>query len=337
MELDKNTNITSAEHAQLWNAYMNASITSTIVKYFLAKVEDPDIESVLQEALTLTTTHLETLTNIFTKENKPVPMGFNDQDLNTKAPRLYSDNYFLQHILQLGMAGMFTFSASTSLSIRHDIYTFFSKGLQEYNHLHQKATSVSLAKGLYLRSPTIPTPNEVDFVKKQNFLTGWLGKRRPLTTQEITYLYSNLERNSLGIAMLTGFSQVVKSKEIKKYLIRGIEIARKHMNIFRSILEENHVPTPMGSDSMVTDSTNVSPFSDKLMMYHVNGMSTLGIGFYGVSISTNIRRDLAVHYTRLTAEIALYSEDGATLLIDNEWLEEPPRMVNRNELVKPNK
>ncbi|MDQ0300241.1 hypothetical protein J2S78_002688 [Salibacterium salarium] len=334
MELDKNTNITSAEHAQLWNAYMNASITSTIVKYFLAKVEDPDIESVLQEALTLTTTHAETLTHMFTKENKPVPIGFNDQDLNTNAPRLYSDNYFLQHILQLGMAGMFSFSAAINLSIRHDIYTFFSEGFQKYNHLHQKAASVSLEKGLYLRPPTVPTPNEVDFVKKRNFLTGWFGKRRPLMTQEIAYLFSNLERNSLGIAMLTGFSQVVKSKEVKNYIIRGIEIAKKHVNIFRSILEENHVPTPMGSDSMVTDSANVSPFSDKLIMYHVTGMTTLGIGFYGLSISTNIRRDLSVHYTRLTAEIALYSEDGATLMIDNEWLEEPPRMVNRDELVR---
>ncbi|WP_246031675.1 DUF3231 family protein [Salibacterium salarium] len=332
-----NINLTTAEHSQLWSAYMNSSISSIMIKYFIAKVEDHDIHGVLQEALTLTTDHLEQITDMFTKENKPIPIGFTDQDVNVNAPRLYSDNYFLQHTFQLGIFGMFTFSSSVSLSTRKDIHQFFSEGLRKYNDLHEKASSVSLQKGLYLRPPTVPTPNEVDFVKKQNFLTGWFGERRPLTTQEITYLYSNIQRNSLGIAMLTGFSQVVKSKEIKNFIIRGIEIAKKHVNIFNSILEESQVPTPMGSDSMVTGSADIAPFSDKLMMYHVTGMITLGIGFYGLSISTNIRRDLAVHYTRLSAEIALYSEDGANIMIDNEWLEEPPRMVDRDELAKANK
>lgn len=136
---------------------------------------------------------------------------------------------------------------------------------------------------------------------------------------------------------MTGFSQVATSKEVTEYIRRGIQIAKKHVNIFSSILNEEDVPAPMGSDSMVTDSNDIAPFSDKLMLYHVTEMITLGIAFYGISISTNIRRDLIANYTRLTGEIALYSEDGANIMIDNEWLEEPPRMVDRDELAKTDK
>lgn len=334
MQMDQNIDLTSSELSQIWGAYMGASLASKVLRYFHAKVEDNEIRPVIQDALTLTESHLIKLRTIFEKENKPLPIGFTDQDVNVDAPRLYTDNYFLQYIFQMSALGLSAFQMSVTLSTREDIYLFFSEGLREYNQLHQKTMLVLLSKGLYTRPPYIPTPNEVDFVKKQSFLTGWFGERRPLLAIEIANLFANIERNSLGIATLTGFSQVAKSREVKKYLIRGIEIAEKHANIFSSVLKDSQVPTPMGSDAMATDSAQIAPFSDKLMLFHTTGLITLGIGFYGISISSNVRKDLATHYARLSAEIGLYSEDGANIMIDNEWLEEPPRMVDRAELAK---
>lgn len=313
---------------------MNASLTSKVLSYFHAKVEDDEIRPVIQDALTLTESHLIKLKTLFEKENKPLPIAFTDQDVNVDAPRLYTDNYFLQYILQFSALGLSACQMAVTMSTREDVYLFFSEGLSEFNQLHQKTMLVSLTKGLYTRPPYIPTPNKVDFVKKQSFLTGWFGEKRPLMAIEIANLFSNMERNNLGIATLTGFSQVVKSKEVKKFLIRGIEIAEKHATVFGSVLKDSDVPTPAGSDSMVTDSANISPFSDKLILFHTTELITLGIGFYGLSISTNVRRDIAAHYTRLSAEIGLYSEDGANMMIENEWLEEPPRMVDRDELTK---
>ncbi|PAV27824.1 hypothetical protein CIL05_19950 [Virgibacillus profundi] len=336
MESNKEVNLTASEIAEVWGAYMNASLTSTVLSYFIEKVEDEDISPVLEQAQTLSQSQLKKLTSIFEQENKPIPIGFTNEDVNLEAPRLYTDNYFLQYVFQMGMLGMASFSAAVGMSTREDIYQFFSEGLTKFNELHETALSVSKSKGLYNSPPSIPTPKEVDFVKKQSFLTGWFGERRPLTALEIASLFSNIVHNSLGVATLTGFSQVAKSKEVTEYISRGMQIAKKHVNVFSSILNEQDVPAPMGSDSMVTDSNNIAPFSDKLMLFHVTGMIALGIGFYGLSISTNIRRDLVANYTRLTAEIALYSEDGANLMIDNEWLEEPPRMVDRDELAKSN-
>ncbi|WP_176555775.1 DUF3231 family protein [Virgibacillus ndiopensis] len=332
--MDQNISLTASEISQIWGAYQNASITSTVLRYFNKIVEDEEIRPVIQDALSLTQSHLEQLTRIFEKEGKPVPNGFNDQDVSLDAPRLYSDNYMLQYTLQQGSLGMFAFTQSLSLSTREDIYLFFSEGYRDYNKLHQKALLVSLTKGLYIRPPYIPTPDKVDYVKKQSFLTGWFGEKRPLTAIEIAFLFSNIQRNSLGIATLTGFSQVTKSKEIRDYIVRGVEIAKKHVNVFTSILKDSQVPVPMWSDSMVTNAATFAPFSDKLMMAHVTGMISLGISFYGMSITANPRRDLVTHYTRLSGEIALYSEDGSNIMIDNGWLEEPPRMVDRDELAK---
>jgi hypothetical protein len=328
-----NIKLTSAEISQIWGAYMNDSLSSCMLNYFIGIVEDGEIRSIVKYALELSQTRLQKLIQIFNNENLPVPYGFSEKDVNKNAPRLFSDIFLLDYLRQMGMLGMSAYSMSINFSTRSDIYSFFSDGLKEYNDLHKKSTTVSLSKGLYVRAPYISTPEEVDFVKKQSFLTGWLGERRPLTTLEIANLHSNIQRNSLGMATLTGFCQVAESKEVKQYMTRGIDIASKHIKVFSSVLSEDNISAPMGSDTMVTNST-VTTFSDKLMMFHTTAMIALGIGFYGMSMSTSARRDVATHYARLTAEIGLYSEDGANLLIKNGWLEEPPRMVDRDELVK---
>lgn len=114
---------------------------------------------------------------------------------------------------------------------------------------------------------------------------------------------------------------------------KGKEISRKHLELFASILTQDDPPAPMEWDLEVTDST-MSPFSDKLMMFHTNALIASGISNYATSSAASLRMDLATTYVRLTAEIAQYAQDGATILIENGWLEEPPQNVDRKELAK---
>ncbi|WP_087974638.1 DUF3231 family protein [Oceanobacillus rekensis] len=324
--------LTASELSQIWEAYMNASLNIAVFSYFREKVEDEEIQAVIQDALNLSQNHLVKLKKFLKTENHPIPQGFTDGDVNTNAPKLYTDGYMLQHALNLGTLGMNAAAMAISGCAREDVYSFFSESFHDYNSIHHKATQIALTKGTFVRPPSIPIPKEIDFVKKQNFLKGWLGERRPLLAAEIMNLFANIERNTLGSATLTGFSQVAKSKEVREYLQRGTDIAKKHVKIFSEVLEGNDVPVPMGSDSMVTNSSEVSPFSDKLIMFHATGMIAVGIGFYGLAISTGTRRDIASNYVRLSGEIMLYSEDGANIMIKNGWMEEPPRMVDREEL-----
>lgn len=71
-----------------------------------------------------------------------------------------------------------------------------------------------------------------------------------------------------------------------------------------------------------------------MMMFQTVALNQLGMAYYGTAMSTIFRRDLGALYARLMTEIGKYSEDGANIMIDNGWLEEPPRMIDHDELAK---
>lgn len=130
-----------------------------------------------------------------------------------------------------------------------------------------------------------------------------------------------------------GFSQVAGSDEVKQYFNRGKDIAKKHREVFTGALRKEDLPAPMSWDHDVMDS-KVSPFSDKLMLFHVTGLNALGIYNYGAALSGSQRHDLHADYGRLLAEIGVYAEAGAKLMIKNRWLEQTPLSPDREELTK---
>jgi hypothetical protein len=331
MQTEHNIGLTASEISQLWSGYMNDSLSVCVLGYFLGKVEDTEIRPVIEYALKKSQAHLQKLTTIFKEANMPVPYGFTENDVNVNAPRLFSDPFMLHYVnfmtnLELGL-----YAISVRFAARKDIHSYFSECLTESIELDKQAKDALLSKGLFVRPPYIQTPDKVDFVKQHSFLAGWFGEQRPLVSLEIANLHANLQNNSFGKQLLTGFSQVTNSKEVGQYMVRGKEIAAKHMDIFGSALKASDLQVPMTWDASVANST-ISPFSDKLMMFQATAMNALGIGFYGIGMSTTLRRDISASYVRLTAEIAKFAEEGANLMIENGWMEEPPRTPNRNEL-----
>ncbi len=81
-----------------------------------------------------------------------------------------------------------------------------------------------------------------------------------------------------------------------------------------------------------TDST-VPPFSDKLMLYTVNIMasSTMASNAFGMAFSS--RSDLPGKLAVIMQDTANYARDGGRLMIQHKWLEEPPQMEDRNQLI----
>ncbi len=326
-ETEQNIRLTSAELANLWASYMNSSLKKHFVKYFLARVEDTEIRSILEYALQIAENHLQTVSEIYRCEKHPIPRGFTDQDVHLYAPRLFSDTFFLTFMEFMAETTLNGYATALPMAARTDIRHFFTECLALAAELYNKTAGVLLSKGLYIRAPYIPVPERVDLVKKQNFLTGFLGDRRPLTSIEISHVFSRIKTNSFKKALLTGFSQVTKSEQVCQYMVRGKEIAAKQIKILSSILMENGLPVPMTWDSGVMDST-ISPFSDKLMMQKLRGSNVVEIGNYGKAISASLRHDLAATYVRLMTEVGDYAEDGINILIDNGWLEEPPQTNN---------
>lgn len=222
--------LTSAELGNIWTTYMNDRMALCVLGFFKSKVTDPDISPVLDYAYELTVKHIQRLTETMTNENLPIPQGFTDEDVNMEAPALYSDNFYLVYLDNMGRVGMTAYSIALSLSTREDIRQFFSECVESAIELSNKAKTALLSKGLLIRPPIIPYPEKVDFVNKQNFLTGWFGERKTLLSMEIAHLYANMHTNELGKSLLMGFSQVTQSKEVTEFMLRG-NIAMKHIEV----------------------------------------------------------------------------------------------------------
>lgn len=331
--MEKNIRITSAEISQLWAAYMNDSLAICTLSYFLKNVKDSEIKEVVQYALQLSETHTSKLNELFNQENFPIPYGFKlEEDVDLSAPPLYSDTFILNFVHKMGFIGISAYSMALSLAVRNDLFSYFSDCLDETRELIKRANQVLLNKGLYIRSPYITFPEKVEFVQNQSFIHGLVGKKRPLLAQEIAYLYSNIQRNALGKATLIGFAQTAELKEVREFFRRGLELSSKHIEVFSAILQDEYLPAPMTWDTEVYSSTT-KVFSDKLMMFQVSSLIAIGIGYYGTSFSASPRTDLASNYYRLMAEVGLYSQDAANILIKHNWMEEPPKTTDRNELI----
>ncbi|KIL38981.1 hypothetical protein SD70_22825 [Gordoniibacillus kamchatkensis] len=332
---ERSIRLTSGEISNLWTSYMNDTMAACGIKYFLAKVEDAQVKSVLEYALELSHNHVKRIKQFFSEEQFPIPIGFTEEDVEANAPRLYSDKFFLLYMVNMGRFGLSSYSIALSTSSRADIREFYSECIASTTELFNKATEAMQEKGLHVRPPSIPTPSQAEMVHDQSFFGNFLniGKKRPLLAVEINNLAYNIERNTLGKSLIMGFSQVAQTKEVRQYFERGRDIAQKHIEIFSEMLTNEHLQAPMTWDSEVTDSTT-PPFSDKLMMYHVSGLIAAGMGQYGMAASTSPRGDLTAMYARLSVELGDYANDGANIMIQNGWLEKPPQTVDREALAK---
>ncbi|WP_096199712.1 DUF3231 family protein [Bacillus sp. FJAT-45350] len=323
--------LTSSELSSLWTTYMSDSAAIGVLSYFLRNVDDPEVKELLQLAKQASSKHLAKITELFKLESFPLPMGFTSEDINLNAPRLYSDIFYLEYLRCLGKFGIVSYGMAISMATRRDTTIFYSDCLHDAKELHVKTKEVMLSKGVLIKPPTIPIPDKIDFIKKQSFLTGWFGDKRPLLGVEIAHLFENLANNTLGRAFLLGFTQITKSDEVQNFFLRGIEISNKHIELFQDFFNENLLPAPMTWDSHVTES-QIPPFSDKLMLFHATEIGAMGVAAYGSGLSVSLRRDLTATYGRLIIESGKYLEDGANITIDKEWMEEPPKAANREEL-----
>lgn len=198
---------------------------------------------------------------------------------------------------------------------------------------HKMIANLLLSKGIYSKPPRINTPNEIDFVSNQNYLTGWFGKKRPLNAVEISGLCFNMIKVSVKVVLELGFAQVCHSKEVKDYFQRGKNLCEKQFGILSSILTKSDLSSPNSWVSEVTNS-KVAPYSDKLMLNHIVILLSAAVGYFGAGLSVSQRRDLAVDYAKMLTQVGLYAEHGAELLIKNGWLEQPPMAEYREKLAK---
>ncbi len=325
--------LTSPEMASLWTSYLNDTMAICVIKFVLEKVEDKEIKPVFEHALRLAESHIQNIIAILKEENFPIPFGFTDNDVDLSAPRLFSDTFWLFYLHEMTIHGLTGYNVALTTSTRSDIRDYYTKCNVSSIELFNMTIDVLLSKGIYSRPPYISTPPNADFVKKQSFLSGWFGDRRPINAIEISNIFFILKKDIVSSALQMGFSQVAKSQEVRDYMVRGVNIISKHIEVFSSILNDNDLPSPKRWESEVTNS-QIQPFSDKLMLFHALLLVDTAIGFYGAGMAVCMRRDLALQYQRIITETQKYAEDGANIMINNHWMEQPPQTDDRRALTR---
>ncbi|WP_423798385.1 DUF3231 family protein [Neobacillus sp. SAB-20_R2A] len=326
--------LTSAELANLWTQYINDSLSICILQHSIEKAKDQDIRDILEFARSLAESHLVKITGFLNQENFPIPKGFSlEQDVNLNAPPLFTDTFMLVYMHVMTLLGLTGYAGAVATSQRDDQIDYFIQCNTETMQLYKRIANLLLSKGIYSKPPRINIPNEIDFVNNQSYLTGWFGKKRPLNAVEISALCFNMIKVSMKVVIEMGFGQVCQSKEVQQYFQKGKNICEKQFSALSSILTKSNLSSPNSWVSEVTNST-VSPFSDKLMLNHVVILVSSAVGYFGAGLSVSQRRDLGVEYAKMIAEMGLYAEDGAQLLIKNGWLEQPPMADDREKLAK---
>src|SRR5690554_1654586 len=222
---DHNTRLTSAEIANLWGAYMGNSMTVCFLSYFAYHTEDREIKEVVEYALSLSKKHVKTIKEIFNHEKFPIPEGFTNEDFNMEAPRLFSDTFHLNYLHQTTKSGFSLYAVALPNIARSDVRDFVSEGIISLTELYNRVATISLSKGVYIRPPYIDTADEIEVIQSQQFLSGFMGKQRAINALEITHIFSNMQSNHLGRALILGFSQVSQSEEVRAYFSQGVKLS----------------------------------------------------------------------------------------------------------------
>lgn len=327
---------TTSEISNLWVSYFAESQSICFLKSYVAKSKDPDIHSILQRALDVSSQRVKTMKDIYNSINHPIPEAFSDKDVDINAKQLFSESFTLLYTRLMHRFTLIDYSNALTVSSRSDFRNYFLECINTSQEIHQKATEILLAKGLLPKFPNIVIPDRVEYVHDKKYLgtnLGMLiGNKRPLNALEISHVFSTMETKLLLRVINLGHSQVVKSEKIKNYLTEAIRIADKQIKALSSFLADEDIPQPSASDILITDSKE-SPLSDKLILSHTVSVIAFIMVEYGFAMINSARSDLIVTFGDFTTDLLRLTKNGAELLIEGGWLERVPETADRKELI----
>lgn len=323
--------ITGGEVACLWMTFEQYTLWNCLFRHFERTVQDPATRRIISDLLPVIDYRVRFAADIFQKEGIPIPMGFTQQDVNLAAPQLYSDGFVLHFLRKLTQVNMTMNVLNLSMTARPDIRDFYSEMVRQIIDTNTRLTDLMLAQGILPRTPYLSLALEIERIHQPSFLAGFLGEKRPLLTAEVAHIYLNTVRNEVGRALLLGFRQVSRHREVQDYFEKGVQLADDIVRKLLELTRDENVYMTLLHDEDITASTE-APFSERLMMYVTSVLNSIGIGMLGVSLGVSMRSDLAAMYAKYMTQIASYGKEGLKIMMANDWLEEPPQILDREKL-----
>ena len=330
--------LTSTELGRLWMTYQIKSAAIIIFGQLRDNAIDEEAKSILDSNVIEDQKIISKITLILNDQNAIVPVAFGDQDVFKDAPSLFDDIFDIMFIRQMAKMNLGFSSLYLATSYMKEVQELFSLIHADAEKSYIITTEYLLKKGVLAKPPYVTMPTKIEFIEAKKYVSGFkiFNDKRALNTVEIGYMYEAIEDNILGMQLVTGFAQVANESEVKKYFIEGKELSKKIITNLTKVFLKSDIQPPSTWAGKATNSI-LPPFSDKLMMYIVNLISSFSMGSNSLGTSFSMRSDLPLIFTEISKDIFLFSKKGGKLMIQHMWMEEPPQMEDRNQLTKSKK
>lgn len=329
------TKITSGEIGVLWISYMVKSLLKTMVGYFASKTMEQRARDILTKFVGNVDAHIAALRQVFDRERAVAPQGFGSKDVFADAPSLFDDVFHIMFLRTMSKGLMGINSVHLAMAFRKDVRDALAGIWLFTRDMYEECTDYLTQQGVLARPPYVTMPKEVEYIEEKKYMSGFQAFRgkRALNTVEISYIYQVIEQNIFGLQLMTGFAQVAKEQEVRDYFFRGKELAKKIVSDMSALMLDSDIHAPATWTGKATDST-IPPFSDKMMLYLVNIISSTAVVGTSMGMSFSMRSDLPAKMAMITLDSNRFAKAGGKLMITHKWLEEPPQMEDRNQLIK---
>ncbi|MGO0061169.1 DUF3231 family protein [Brevibacillus fluminis] len=328
------TPLSSSEIGTLWVTYQEKTLIMRILEYFSAKSDDFEAKQIMDGLWSDLNQYVQKITAIFQSEGVAVPIGFTTKDVNLNAPKLYDNGFDIMFVRILKELSMGMYTLNMQMAYREDVICIYKELTAITQQCYLECTKYLRKRGILVSPPNVTMPTQVEFIQNNSYLNGFrlFGEKRAMNLIELGYMHHGIETNNIGMQLITGFAQCAKNKDVKDYFVKGIELSKKIIRQFQEMLLQDDIQFSATSGCTVTTS-QVAPFSEKLMMYTIHLLNTFGLGSNSFAMSFSLRRDIIMQTSSLTKDAFTYAQDGVRLLIENGWMEEPPQVENRKELI----
>lgn len=325
--------LTSAEIGTLWAEYVNGTAVDTVNKYMFSIIEDEKIKELFEDAIKIFASQKNQLITFIESQEFPVPIGFSESDLNKTTKRLFTDIFCLHYLHIMTLHGILGHSTALSSSIRKDLRHFYQSCCNDGMNMYNRTIELLLEKGHFQRDPYFYPAKGPEYVSGQQFLGGFFGDQRPLAATEIIALSLNIKKKILEKSLSIGFSQVTQSQEVRKFLEKAESASNQQIQALSKLLKADNLPVPMSWETEVTNSQD-SPFSDKLMMFHIGFLLQSAQSYHGAGLASAMRMDLVATYEKIILKNLMITKEWFNIMTKNKWLEQPPLAPNRKDIAK---
>ncbi|MDP4107137.1 MAG: DUF3231 family protein [Bacillota bacterium] len=332
--MDKNNlKLTSSEIGTLWGEYVNGTMTDVVNRYMFSIIEDESIKNIFDDAIKTFEKQKKQLVTFIENEGFPVPIGFTESDLNKGAGRLFTDIFCLNYLHIMTLHGLLGHITSLGVSVRKDLRDFYDSCDNDGKRMYHQTLELLLEKGNFQRDPLFYPAKNPEFITSQDYIDGFFGKGRRLNATEIISISFNLKKSIMAKTLSIAFSQVTQSKEVRKFLEDSEEASDGQIQALSKILHTDNLPVPKSWETEVTTSPD-SPFSDKLMLYHIGFLFQAAQAYHGTGLASAMRTDLVTTYETNILKTLMITKEWFNIMVQKKWLEQPPLAPNRKEIAK---